>query len=89
MTRRVVALVAGDVQGVGYRWFVRSRAGDAGLAGSATNLADGRVEVVLEGEDDAVAAVLAALDGADAPGRVTRVDVRDDAVQGRTGFTTA
>ncbi|MGY1823689.1 acylphosphatase [Geodermatophilus sp. SYSU D00079] len=89
MTRRVVALVSGAVQGVGYRWFVRTRAADAGLAGSATNLADGRVEVVLEGEDDAVAAVLAALDGADAPGQVSRVDVRDDAVQGGTGFTTA
>ncbi|MGY1630572.1 acylphosphatase [Geodermatophilus sp. SYSU D01186] len=89
MTRRVVALVSGDVQGVGYRWFVRNRAADAGLAGSATNLADGRVEVVLEGEDAAVAAVLAELDGAGAPGHVTRVDVRDDAAQGGTGFTTA
>jgi acylphosphatase len=89
MTRRVVALVSGAVQGVGYRWFVRSRAAGAGLAGSATNLADGRVEVVLEGDDDAVAAVLAALDGPDAPGRVTQVDVRDDAARGGTGFTTA
>ncbi|MBB3085828.1 acylphosphatase [Geodermatophilus sabuli] len=88
MTRRVVAVVSGAVQGVGYRWFVRSRAETAGVAGSATNLADGRVEVVLEGDADAVAAVLAGLDGADAPGRVTDVDVRDDAAQGMTGFTT-
>ncbi|MGY1636406.1 acylphosphatase [Geodermatophilus sp. SYSU D00742] len=89
MTRRAVALVSGSVQGVGYRWFVRGRAEAAGLAGSATNLPDGRVEVVLEGEDAAVAAVLADLDGADAPGRVARVDVRDEAAQGGTGFTTA
>jgi acylphosphatase len=88
MTRRVVALVSGAVQGVGYRWFVRGRAEAAGLAGSATNLADGRVEVVLEGDGDAVAAVLTELDGAEAPGRVTHVDVRDDAVQGSAGFTT-
>jgi acylphosphatase len=88
MTRRVVAHVSGAVQGVGYRWFVRGRAEAAGVAGAATNLADGRVEVVLEGDADAVAAVLAGLDGADAPGRVTRVDVRDDAAQGVTGFTT-
>jgi acylphosphatase len=89
MSRRVLAVVSGDVQGVGYRWFVRGRAEAAGLAGSATNLPDGRVEVVLEGPDDAVAAVLADLEGPDAPGAVRRVDVRDETGQGGTGFTTA
>ena len=89
MTRRVIALVSGSVQGVGYRWFVRGRADAAGLAGSATNLPDGRVEVVLEGPDAAVAAVLAELQGPRAPGAVTAVDVRDETVRGSTGFTTA
>ena len=87
--RRVVALVSGSVQGVGYRWFVRGRAAAAGLAGSATNLPDGRVEVVLEGADAAVRGVLVELQGAQAPGAVTRVDVRDEPVQGSSGFTTA
>ena len=87
--RRVVALVSGSVQGVGYRWFVRGRATAAGLAGSATNLPDGRVEVVLEGTDAAVSAVLVDLQGTQAPGAVTRVDVRDEPVQGTSGFTTA
>ena len=87
--RRVVALVSGDVQGVGYRWFVRGRASAAGLAGSARNLPDGRVEVVLEGDDGGVSAVLGALDGPDAPGSVSRVDVRDEAARGSSGFTTA
>jgi acylphosphatase len=89
MTRRTVALVSGAVQGVGYRWFVRGRAQAAGLAGSATNLPDGRVEVVLEGPADAVAAVLADLRGPRAPGAVRSVDVRDEPVQGVHGFTTA
>jgi len=87
--RRVVALVSGSVQGVGYRWFVRGRDAAAGLAGSATNLPDGRVEVVLEGADAAVRAVLVDLQGDQAPGAVTRVDVRDEPVQGSSGFTTA
>ena len=87
--RRVVALVSGDVQGVGYRWFVRGRADAAGLAGSARNLPDGRVEVVLEGQDADVAAVLADLDGPRAPGTVTAVDVRDEPIRGSTGVTTA
>jgi acylphosphatase len=85
--RRVVALVSGHVQGVGYRWFVRGLASAAGLTGSARNLADGRVEVVLEGPGDDVAAVLAALDGPESPGRVTGVDSRDEPVRGLRGFT--
>ena len=88
MSRRVVALVSGHVQGVGYRWFVRGLAGDAGLAGSARNLPDGRVEVVLEGPDDAVARVLAALDGPRAPGAVAAVDSWDEPAQGVSAFTT-
>ena len=84
---RSVAVVSGHVQGVGYRYFVRGLAGDAGLAGSARNLPDGRVEVVLEGAAGAVRSVVAELDGSRAPGRVTRVDVRSEAVQGSSGFT--
>ena len=84
---RAVAVVSGHVQGVGYRYFVRGLAGDAGLTGSARNLPDGRVEVVLEGEAEAVRAVLADLDGPHAPGRVSRVDGRSEAVQGSNGFT--
>ena len=84
---RTVAVVSGHVQGVGYRYFVRGLAGDAGVTGSARNLPDGRVEVVLEGAAEAVRGVVADLDGARAPGRVTRVDVRSEAVQGSNGFT--
>jgi acylphosphatase len=87
MTTRVVALVSGHVQGVGYRWFVRGLASAAGLAGSVRNLPDGRVEVVVEGADDAVRSLVADLEGADAPGSVTRVDVRDDVARGVHGFT--
>jgi acylphosphatase len=87
-TVRVVALVSGSVQGVGYRWFVRSQAQAAGVSGSATNLPDGRVEAVLEGPADAVGRVVAALDGPRAPGLVERVETRDEPVRGVRGFTT-
>jgi acylphosphatase len=86
-SRRVVALVDGQVQGVGYRWFVRRAATARGLAGSATNLSDGRVEVILEGPADDVRAVLAELSGPHAPGRVSDVQQRDDVVQGMSDFT--
>ena len=88
MTTRVVAVVSGHVQGVGYRWFVRSLAHEAGLTGSAENLADGRVEAVLEGPADAVRHVLTALGGPRAPGTVERVETRVEPVQGVRGFTT-
>ena len=86
---RVVAVVSGHVQGVGYRFFVRKLADEAGLTGSATNLPDGRVEVVLEGAEDDVRAAVAALEGPDAPGRVTDVVWRRESVRGSSGFSTA
>lgn len=46
---RMTAFVHGTVQGVGFRWWTRSRALELGLSGHATNLADGRVQVVAEG----------------------------------------
>jgi acylphosphatase len=41
--------VSGDVQGVGFRWFVARHARALGLSGYARNLVDGRVEVVAAG----------------------------------------
>jgi acylphosphatase len=43
------ALVSGRVQGVGFRFFVIDRARRLGIAGSARNLPDGRVEVLALG----------------------------------------
>ena len=47
-------LVGGQVQGVGYRWFVARHARGLGLAGHARNLGDGRVEVVASGGESAL-----------------------------------
>lgn len=79
---RVTAWVRGRVQGVGFRWWVRRRALELGLVGSATNLDDGRVEVVAEGSASACRALLAALSGPGTPGRVTGVTERWSAPRG-------
>ena len=50
----VRAEVHGRVQGVGFRWFAVRRAGEHGVRGHVRNLADGSVEVVAEGERDAL-----------------------------------
>ena len=53
-TRSVKVLVYGIVQGVGFRYFTQQEAHRLGLSGHATNLADGSVEVVAQGESKAV-----------------------------------
>lgn len=70
---RLEATVSGYVQGVGFRDWVRRAARPLGLAGSATNLADGRVEVVAEGTRDACEGLLRALSGP-TPGTVDSLD---------------
>ena len=50
-------LVEGRVQGVGFRAATRAEAVRLGLRGHARNLADGRVEVVAAGADEAVDAL--------------------------------
>ena len=79
---RVTAWVQGRVQGVGFRWWVRSRALELELAGVAENLLDGRVKVIAEGRLDACLALLELLEGPGAPGRVARVTYRWDASRG-------
>jgi acylphosphatase len=80
---RLTAWADGRVQGVGFRAWVREKATGLGLTGTATNLDDGRVEVVAEGPESQVRALLAELNGGDAPGRVTRVTERWGRPQGR------
>ncbi len=70
---RLSACVQGRVQGVGFRYWVRSLARDLGLHGSAVNLHDGRVAVVVEGRRAACEALLAALDSGDAPGYIDAI----------------
>jgi acylphosphatase len=68
---RLTAWVEGRVQGVGFRYWVAHRATDLGLAGSATNLEDGRVQIVAEGSESACQRLLDALGSGAGPGRVT------------------
>ena len=85
---RLTALVEGRVQGVGFRWWVRARALERGLAGIVENLVDGRVKVIAEGPAVGCKELLALLDSGRTPGLVRRVTHRwDEARGGFAGFT--
>lgn len=85
---RLTAFVKGHVQGVGFRWWTRARALELGLVGSATNLDDGRVQVVAEGPEPALRTLLETLRGGTAPGRVDVVAERWSDARGEDdGFT--
>ncbi|ACQ91760.1 acylphosphatase [Tolumonas auensis DSM 9187] len=52
--RSVRIQVYGIVQGVGFRYFTQQEASRLGLCGRATNLSDGSVEVLAQGDAQAV-----------------------------------
>ena len=81
------ALISGRVQGVYFRAGVRREAVAAGLSGSARNLSDGRVEVVLEGEAAAVERVIEWCRTGPPSAAVVTVEVTVEPTMGRSGFT--
>ena len=78
---RITAFVRGHVQGVGFRWWTLAQARELGLDGRATNLADGRVEVLVQGPRLAVSELVNRLQAQPSthrrPGRVTGVSVQE------------
>lgn len=86
MAVRLTVRVEGQVQGVGFRWWASREAAARGLSGSATNLPDGRVEVVAEGSRDACEALLDAVGSADTPGYVRAVAHEWSEAEGLAGF---
>lgn len=50
--KRLVAIVYGRVQGIGFRFFTQAQARRLGLTGYVCNRRDGAVEVVAEGKKE-------------------------------------
>jgi acylphosphatase len=79
--------VRGLVQGVYFRESTRRAAEAAGVAGWVRNLADGSVEALFEGAEDAVAEVVGFCRVGPADARVESVEVMSEAPGGISGFT--
>lgn len=84
-TQRI--FVSGRVQGVSYRdWTVRT-AQRLGLKGWVRNLHDGRVEILAEGEDDAIGQLIDACRDGPPLARVEHVAAVPDIDKPAKGFT--
>lgn len=80
---RIHVEVRGRVQGVGYRWFVRSRAEELRLSGWVRNRPDGSVEAEAEGDAEALARFVEALRLGPPGARVEHVSERHESGQAR------
>jgi acylphosphatase len=85
--RVVRLLIGGRVQGVGYRAWAIETARRLLLRGWVKNHADGSVEILATGPDDAVAAMIAAAHRGPPAARVGQVRVADVEDDGSAGFT--
>jgi acylphosphatase len=79
--------ITGRVQGVGYRAWAITKAAQLGLRGWVRNRADGSVEALAIGDEDAVAAMVEACHDGPFAARVGEVRVTDAEDDGSHGFT--
>ncbi len=84
--RRAGVTVFGRVQGVFFRASCAKLARELGLSGWIRNAHGGGVEAVFEGADAAVERMVAWCREGPPSARVDRVEVREDAPTGETGF---
>ena len=84
MAKHVV--VTGRVQGVSFRAWTREQAQELGVSGWVRNCADGSVEAVLAGPQEAVEALIAKLRQGPTAAKVASVRVADTDPPPETGF---
>lgn len=78
--------VSGRVQGVYFRQATAAQAERLDLDGWVRNLADGRVEVLFEGEEAAVDELASCLQLGPEAAEVTTLELQEQALQGIAGF---
>lgn len=84
---RLMAMVRGRVQGVGFRFFAQRAAAGFGVRGYVRNRADGAVEVVAEGPRPALEELLRSLERGPGGARVEQVETAWSAPEGTfSGF---
>ena len=77
---------SGRVQGVGFRFTAQGLARTLGLTGYVKNLYDGRVEMEVQGSEEAIREMLSEL-RTDSYIRIERTEIRDEPVIPENRFT--
>ena len=76
-------IINGEVQGVGYRYFALRAAARHDIVGTVRNLPDGRVEVIAEGDRDAMDEFKKELATGPRSAHITSIEETDIPVTGR------
>lgn len=71
-------IISGRVQGVGFRWFTRTKAQQLGLKGWVRNLPDRKVEVLAVGSENLINIFIEILREGPALSRVDSIQVLDE-----------
>ena len=85
MRSRFHGFVSGSVHGVAYRYFAQKWARELSLSGWVRNLADGRVEVLAEGEKEALESFAERLREGPRMARVEDLELRWEEPTGESG----
>jgi len=81
--KQLHVFISGMVQGVGFRYFVEKKAFPLGITGFVRNLADGRVEVLAEGNELTLKRFLEMVKQGPSFSHVTEADVEWGEATGR------
>lgn len=85
LTRRHL-VVSGNVQGVGFRWFVRELAGQLGVVGWVRNLDGGNVDLEAEAVSDILDEFVLRIRTGNSSARVEKIVAVTVAPKGGTSF---
>ncbi|KAH8675509.1 Acylphosphatase-like domain-containing protein [Xylariales sp. PMI_506] len=87
MSERIYFLVHGTVQGVGFRYFTRKKATEAGITGWVRNTDNEKVEGEAQGTQDAIKQFLKDIDRGPTHAHVCKLDKEGrDVLDGETHF---
>ncbi len=78
MIKKIHAFFSGKVQGVNFRYFTREKARQLGLKGWVRNLADGMVEMLVEGEEKKIKELIDFCQKRIGEGKVEKVELKEE-----------
>ena len=81
MKKSIRIYITGTVQGVFYRAFVKENAERYNVKGFVRNLEDGRVEVFLEGDDNAVNKMIELCKKGPKHSQIRKIEIKDERFQ--------